>query len=120
GSDTPFRTPGGGGDGPSSGGDAAVTVARLETHLAWVKKGLGGLAVVSLGALAWIFYNIYQPMQVLVKDSAVQTQILAGMNDDISKIGDRLDRIYDHSQAIPGVRQTEPPQSGKGAASRKP
>ncbi len=69
-----------------------IEIAGLKAKVGTLEKWTGGLTLVFLGALAWIFYNIYQPMKDLQKDSAVQTTILQEIRDDIHTLTDKLDK----------------------------
>ena len=77
---------------------------RLETHVGWIKKSLGGLAALCLIGAGWAFANIYQPMQNLVKDSAVQGVVLSGIKDDVSDIKHALEKSNDELKTSPRKR----------------
>jgi hypothetical protein len=76
-----------------------VEIATIKTHMGWLTKGVGALAFACLLGAGWLFYNVYQPIQTLSKDSAVQTSILGDIKDDIKEIKDRLDLRHDYPQA---------------------
>jgi hypothetical protein len=84
-----------------------VNIAKLQSDVDWLKKGMSGLALIGLAAVGWIFYNIYQPVQTLVKDSAVQTSILSGMKEDISAIKTTVQTQNDDTQGSPREGQTQ-------------
>jgi len=78
-----------------------VDIAKLETHMGYLKNGLYALAVLCAAFATWSFYNIYQPIQAIAKDSAVQGVILNEIKDDLKDMNGKLDGRHDQSQKSP-------------------
>jgi hypothetical protein len=87
---------------PTGGHD--VDIATIKTHMGWIVKGLAVLASLCLLGASWAFANIYQPMQTLVKDSAVQTIILGVIKDDLKDLKSELIIHHDKPEASPRKR----------------
>jgi len=96
--------PGGGSEPPPPSGGHIVELATLATHMLWVKRGLGTLAAACAIGAGWAFANVYQPIQTLAKDSAVQTTILGQLKDDMKDIKSKLDADHNQPQARPRKR----------------
>ena len=84
-----------------------MELATLTTRVGTIEKLGTGLGLLFLAALAWIFYNIYQPVKGLEKDAAVQTEILVDIRDDIRTLGDKLERVSEPERG-PQAGQAQP------------
>lgn len=92
GSKAQVRTPGGG-DGPPTSGGHDVDIAKLATHVTWLKLSLGGLAVLSLAVATFLFDQIDSRFDKVDGPLTDIREKVAGQASTLDAITHNLERI---------------------------
>ena len=86
------RTPGGG-DGPPTSGGQEVNIAKLATHVTWLKVLLGGLAALSLTVAILLFGQIDSRFDKVDGPLTDIREKVAGQASTLDAITQNLERI---------------------------